>query len=115
MPPGTRAFAALPTIDSLRPIIPELCGFDGPIPPDIPSGETLTDLRDPPATGGKPPEVPELCLATGWGESKLRKNLKLAQAAGRLDVTRVMKLTLAGVMQPVPVYRVIPAKKGKRG
>lgn len=59
--------------------------------------------------------VPELCLATGWGESKLRKNLKLAQAAGRLDVTRVMKLTLAGVMQPVPVYRVIPVKKGKRG
>ena len=59
--------------------------------------------------------VPELCLATGWGESKLRKNLKLAQAAGRLEIARVMKPSLANVMQPVPVYRVTPASKGKRG
>lgn len=59
--------------------------------------------------------IPELAVATGWGESKLRRNLKLAQAAGCLEVVRVMRLTLAGTMQPVPAYKVTQPKKGKRG
>lgn len=58
--------------------------------------------------------IPELCLSTGWGESKLRRSLKLAKAAGQLEVRRTMQETLAGTLHPVPVYRVIPPKKGKK-
>lgn len=59
--------------------------------------------------------IPELCAATGWGDSKLRRSLKLAQQAGRLEMVKVMRPTLAGTMQPVPAYKVLPPAKSKRG
>lgn len=58
--------------------------------------------------------VTELCASTGWGDGKVRKALKAAMASGRLEVKRVTRPTLSGLMQPVPVYRVRPVAGKKR-
>lgn len=87
----------------------------------MPTTISVTDILNELAAASQRTDAPEgyqtideLCLATGWGQSKLRRNLKLAQAAGRLQVARVMRPTLAGILQPVPVYRVTPVAKPKR-
>lgn len=59
--------------------------------------------------------IGELCGVTGWGAAKVRKALKLAQAEGQLQVRKVNRPTLSGTLHPVPVYRVSPKAKGKRG
>lgn len=53
----------------------------------------------------------ELVASTGWGDGKVRKVLKAAMAAGRLEVRRVNRPSLSGLTQPVPVYKVQPPKR----
>ena len=56
----------------------------------------------------------ELVASTGWGDGKVRKVLKAAMAAGRLEVKRVNRPSLSGLLQPVPVYRIAPTPKKAR-
>lgn len=58
--------------------------------------------------------IEELRDATGWGGVQIRNRLKLAKKAGRLAVVKVKRENLMGNMQPVPAYRILPAKKGKK-
>ena len=58
--------------------------------------------------------IVELCEATRWGDAKVRRALKQARMAGRLEVRRVTRVGLSGLLQPVPAYKVRPAaKKGR--
>lgn len=48
----------------------------------------------------------ELCDATGWGKDKVRRSLKALQVQGRLEILKVQRMSLLGVLTPVPGYRV---------
>lgn len=57
--------------------------------------------------------IAEMVAQTGLPDSKVRKALIAAKQEGRLQMTRVPRETLAGSMHPIPVYRIVPAKRKK--
>lgn len=54
--------------------------------------------------------VPELAVAHGVAEKRLRAALKVLATAGRLRHHRVMRPTLDGRHAPVPAYTILPAR-----
>jgi hypothetical protein len=59
--------------------------------------------------------TPELAAAWNVSIERVRKILRLAQAAGRMHHRREPRQAITGRMQPVDVYRITPAaKKGKK-
>lgn len=56
----------------------------------------------------------EIMAATGWGEKRLRANLKTLKAAGSLECVRVTRENLVGQIVPVPAYRLLPTKPALR-
>ena len=57
--------------------------------------------------------IREMKEQTGLAEGRIRQALMAAKSDKRLDVRKVMRETLSGVLQPVPVYRIVPAKRKK--
>ena len=58
--------------------------------------------------------VAEIAQAVGWGEKKVRTALMGMKLAGRLQVERAERENLANVKVQVIVYRILPAKKGRK-
>ena len=58
--------------------------------------------------------IAEMVAQTGLADARIRKALIAAKMAGRLEVARVPRETLAGAMHPTPVYRIVPVKRGKK-
>lgn len=69
------------------------------------------------ATAGGPAEArtgPELQREFGIGEKRLRNALRLFNEAGRLEVHRVARMSLAGAQVLVPAYTIKPAPKASK-
>lgn len=58
--------------------------------------------------------VQEMMDVSGWGMGKVRKTLMALKKQGRLEVSKADRENLAGKLNAVNVYRILPAKKGKR-
>lgn len=58
--------------------------------------------------------IREMKDQTNLAEARIRQALMSAKHDGRLDMRKVMKETLSGTMQPVPVYRIRPVKKARK-
>lgn len=56
----------------------------------------------------------EIQDATGWGRDRILRVLKLFASAGRLNVHRVKRESILGIVTTVPAYTVAPAPKRKR-
>lgn len=70
----------------------------------------LTALSDACALKPDGSTIPELCTATGWGQDKVRKWLRVLNTQGRLEVAKRTTTNIAGSMSMTPVYMV---KRGK--
>ncbi len=57
--------------------------------------------------------IAEMVAQTGLADARIRKALIAAKQEGRLQMTRVLRETLAGAMHPIPVYRIVPVKRTK--
>lgn len=49
----------------------------------------------------------ELAELTGWGQGKVRNALRKMRREGTIVPVRVPRETLAGIVQPVPGYRLV--------
>lgn len=58
--------------------------------------------------------VLEIMEMAGWGQNRVRQTLMAAKKEGRLSVSTADRENLAGRMNPVTVYKILPAKKGKK-
>jgi len=50
--------------------------------------------------------VPELCKALGLGEKAVRRHLKPLIASGDVRAVRSLRVNMAGVITPVPAYKI---------
>lgn len=76
---------------------------------DVTESELLEALRAAVATPdrGVGMTTPELALALGWSEQRVRDALRRLRAQGVIEPTRVWRRNLGGVMQPVLAYRLV--------
>lgn len=84
--------------------------------PRVTESELLDALAK--AAGGSAPEdartMQELADAAGCSRRKVQDTLRMFQTQGRLRVHRVRRTRLDGVVQPVPAYTILPAKRAQR-
>lgn len=70
--------------------------------------ELLADLRGVESNSGPDDALTmlEWREATGWGEKRLRRSIKLLIGAGAMEAVRVKRESMVGVIQPVHAYRI---------
>lgn len=54
--------------------------------------------------------IRELCAATGWGDDKVRRWLRVLQSQGGLVAARRTITNIAGGTTHIPVYKAKPRK-----